>query len=209
MDKKMKPLLLLLAILMSFVYLSKVNAQEPVTVLKIESPAEVGPPGQNFTISIIAENIPEDNRMFGWEIVIRWTPGLINCTGETLNYNIWGAGNFLGPWVTQPIDNVNGKYWQSLTGKVPGTPVSGTYWLVNLTFIVIGEPCNNVPFSFELPPGYTAYCLLNADAEEIPHQYQPATPHIMPEFNSIFIIFTAIVAFTAPIAARRYLKKKN
>lgn len=196
----------LIIILTFSVYVSKVNAQS--TVLKAIAPEEIGPPGGSFTVSIIAEDIPENNKMFGWEIVLRWTPGLVNCTGETLNYDIWGAGNYLGPWVTKPIDNVNGKYWQSLTGKAPGQPVSGTCWLVNLTFIVIGEPCNDVTFTFELPPGYTAYCLINVNAEEIPHQYQTPTPHIVPEFTTAFMLTAMALTAVSTIHIKKLLNKK-
>jgi hypothetical protein len=196
-------LLLLTALITLYTLTQKTYAQE--TVLKIVGPSEVGPPGQSFNVSIIAENIPADNGMYGWEIVVKWTPGLINCTAETLNYNIWPA--FLGPWVSKPIDNVNGKYWQSLTARAPSTPVSGTYWLVNLTFLVIGNPCNDVPLTFELPPGYTAYCLLNQYSEEIPHQFQPSTSHIVPEFTPIFMVATLVIAVVSTGLTKKFLRK--
>jgi hypothetical protein len=135
---------------------------------------DVDHPGDTFTISIIADVVPPD-AFFGWEFVLEWTPGIINCTGETLNYNIWGAGNFLGPWVPTPIDNVNGKYHQSITGKAPGTPQSGTFWLANLTFKIVAEPgygeVLESPLHLTCAPGYTAYCLLDINSNEIQHYY--------------------------------------
>jgi len=196
-------LLLLAALVTLSILTQRTYAQE--TVLKIEGPSEAGPPGQSFNVSIIAENIPADNGMYGWEVVIKWTPGLVNCTVETLNYDIWPA--FLGPWVSNPIDNVNGKYHQSLTARSPSTPVSGTYWLVNLTFLVIAEPCNDVPLTFELPAGYTAYCLLNQFGDEIPHQYESLTPHIVSELAPIFMGTALIIAAVFIILTKRAIIK--
>jgi hypothetical protein len=102
---------------------------------------------------------------------------------------------------------VNGKYHQSLTARAPSTPVSGTYWLVNLTFLVIGEPSTDVPLTFELPPGYTAYCLLNQASEEIPHQYQPSTLHIVPEFTPIFMGAALVIAVVSTALAKKVLRK--
>jgi len=128
--------------------------------------------GATFKISVIAENIPTDNGMYGWEIILAWNPTAINCTREEINYNIWPA--FLGPWVSKPIDNVNGKYHQSLTARAPSTPVSGTYWLVNLTFTITKEPPSGGTITSDLElkpaPGFT-YCLVNYDGDEIPHNF--------------------------------------
>lgn len=128
--------------------------------------------GSTFTISIIAENIPANNGMYGWEIILNWNPTAINCTTEQINYNIWPA--FLGPWVAKPIDNVKGQYHQSLTARAPSTPVSGTYWLVNLTFIITKEPPSGGTITSELDlnpaQGFT-YCLVNYDGDEIPHNF--------------------------------------
>ncbi|NWG11480.1 hypothetical protein HXY33_07040 [Candidatus Bathyarchaeota archaeon] len=91
---------------------------------------------------------------------------------EELDYSIWGADNFLGPWVSTPIDNSAGTYYQSLTGKAPGEPVSGSFCLVNLTFNIVSEPPHKYFATTELhlqtAPGYDAYCLLDANSNEIP-----------------------------------------
>jgi len=121
--------------------------------------------GETFTVSVVAEDIPADNGMYGWEFILTWTPGLVNCTAEEINFNIWPY--FLGPWVSDPIDNANGQYHQSLTARSPSNPVSGTYWLVNLTFTVIAEPSNSVNFTLQPAPGFT-YCLLNSAAIAVP-----------------------------------------
>jgi len=197
-------LTLLTISMISFGSVYKVYAQE--TVLKAVAPTQIGPPGENFTVSVVAENILEDNGMYGWEIVLTWPQGLVNCTEETLNLNIWPS--YLGPWVTDPIDNDNGKYWQSVTATAPSDPVSGTYWLVNLTFTVIAEPCNYVNFTFELPQGYAAYCLLNQNAEEIPHEFQGSEPHIVPEFPTMFMLATVFTITTALLASKKKFFKK-
>ena len=135
---------------------------------------DVDHPGDTFKISIIADVVQPD-AFFGWEFVLEWTPGIINCTLEELNLAIWGPGNFLGPWVPTPIDNVNGKYHQSVTGKSPGTPKSGTFWLANLTFTIVAEPgygeVLESPLHLTIAPGYTAYCLLDINSNEIEHYY--------------------------------------
>ena len=137
--------------------------------------SDVDHPGDSFDISIVAENV---TGLFGWELVLRWTPGVINCTAETCNMKIWGTGNALGPWDANPINNTSGKYHQSVTGRAPGTPQSGTFWLANLTFIIVEEPdymsVVHTQLHLEKPPGYVAYCLLSAlpkPNDEIPHNY--------------------------------------
>jgi hypothetical protein len=131
------------------------------------------PIGTTFGVSIIAENISTGNAMYGWEFVLQWTPGLINCTGETLNSGIWPAHS--GPWVSTPVDNTKGEYHQSITARTPSTPVSGTYWLANLTFKIAQAPPTGGTLTTNLTltevEGYTAYCLLNFDGDEIPHGY--------------------------------------
>ena len=127
-------------------------------------------PGTTFEISIIAEDV---EGLYGWELILMWSPGLINCTEEEINYNIWSYFN--GPWVSDPIDNEKGEYHQSLTGRYPASAVSGTFWLVNLTFQIIEEPgagrTLQTPLTLSPAPGYT-YCLLDQSAEEIPHNFE-------------------------------------
>jgi len=127
--------------------------------------------GHTFTISIIAENIPSPG-FYGWQVVLSWTPGLINCTGETINYGIWPY--YMGPWVTDPINNVAGKYQQSLTGKAPSNPQTGTFWLVNLTFKIIQAPLPGQTLQTSLtisPPSGSSYCLADKSANQIPHAF--------------------------------------
>ncbi|RLI40074.1 hypothetical protein DRO69_13415 [Candidatus Bathyarchaeota archaeon] len=134
--------------------------------------------GETFEISVIAENIPEDNGMYGWEIVLNWNPNAINCTGEEINFGVWPA--FLGPWVTDPIDNDNGEYHQSLTARYPSEPVNGTYWLVNLTFVITQEPSPGATITSDLdlnPAEGYIYCLVNFDGEEIPHNFVNGVYH--------------------------------
>jgi len=126
--------------------------------------------GTDFTISVIAENIPEPG-FYGWEFYLSWTPGIINCTTETLNTNIWSS---YMTWVAKPIDNAAGKYHQSVTGRAPSTPRTGTFWLVNLTFKIIKEPLPGQTLQTSLtisPPTGSNYCLADMEANEIPHTY--------------------------------------
>lgn len=138
-------------------YFIKNAVASQYAVLKIEAPAEVDLNSITmFNISIVAENAES---LYGWELVLTWSPSVINCTVETINYNIWSADNYLGPWVTMPIDNLNGKYWQSLTGKPPAVPQNGTFWLVNLTFQIVGTPPTSTDFIIQKAEGYEDYCL--------------------------------------------------
>src|SRR4030042_1004735 len=91
---------LTLTMLLCGIFFGKAQADLPTTILKIEAPAEV-PTGGTFTASVIAQDVTD---FMGWEFKVNWTAGTINCTVETLNYAIWGANNFLGPWVPLPID---------------------------------------------------------------------------------------------------------
>lgn len=147
----------------------------PSTITKF---SDVDFVGDTFIVSIVADVVSPD-AFFGWELILEWTPGVIDCTGETLNYAIWGAGNFLGPWDFAPINNVAGTYHQSLTGKAPGVPVTGTFWLANLTFQIVAPApfMGSVSTNLHLKKaaGYTAYCLLDGSANEIVHSFNDAT----------------------------------
>ena len=148
--------------------------------------------GKTFTISIIAEDIiDQEGGMYGWEFWLTWTPGIINCTKEEINYGIWSY--FSGPWISNPIDNDAGTYHQSLTARAPSQPVTGTYWLANLTFQIVKAPPTGGTLQTELklePPAGMTYCLVDKFAGEIPHEYvngiykfisprQPIPPIIM------------------------------
>jgi hypothetical protein len=129
--------------------------------------------GTTFTISIIAENIPDqEGGMAGWEIILSWTPGIINCTAEQLNYGYWPANS--GPLVSYPIDNTAGMYHQALSSRTPSPPVTGTYWLVNITFQIVRAPSEGGTLSTDLTlqpaPGLT-YCIIDKYANEIPHGF--------------------------------------
>jgi hypothetical protein len=127
--------------------------------------------GHTFKISIMAQDVASPG-FYGWQLVLSWTPGLINCTLETINYAIWPT--FLGPWVPVPIDNINGKYEQSLTGRSPSVPRTGTWWLVNLTFQIIQAPLegHTLQTSLTISPGAGSdYCLADKNANPIPHGF--------------------------------------
>jgi hypothetical protein len=125
--------------------------------------------GTTFDISVIVENV---ENFYGWEFVLEWTPGLINCTTEKLNLHIWSA--HLGPWIPDPINNTKSEYHQSITGAAPGGPVAGSFWLANLTFKIVQAPSSGGILQTNLTltkaPGYT-YCLIDYDGYEIPHGF--------------------------------------
>jgi len=196
---------LTLTVLLCGIFLGKAQADLPTTILKVEAPAEV-PTGGTFTASVTAQNV---TNLFGWEFIINWTAGTMNCTLETLNTTIWGAGStYLGPWVPLPIDNVLGEYHQSLTGKNPGVPVSGTVWLVNVTFTVIKGPCNITDLNFKLAQGYVAYCLLDPDANEIPHQFVKASVHvIIPEFATFLMLPLLMIFSTSSLVIAKKMRR--
>jgi hypothetical protein len=127
--------------------------------------------GESFEISIWAINV---SNFYGWELVLKWTPGIVNCTGETPNLHIWSA--HLGPWIPDPINNTKGEYHQSVTGSSPAVGVAGDFWLTNLTFVIAKAPdyaeILHTAFHLQKPEGYTAYCLLGySPTGEIPHDY--------------------------------------
>jgi len=129
--------------------------------------------GETFTISIIAEDVSD---LYGWEFTLEWTAGVINCTEETINYAVWS--DYQGPWLSNPIDNVNGKYHQSLTAKYPAEPFTGTTCLVNLTFQITQAPPEGSTISTNLtisPAQGTSYCLADETAFEIPHSFNHGT----------------------------------
>ena len=184
MKKHFKSSVVALLLLASMLFMMPVKASTQ-PVLKVEPDylsfrSDLHPVGYEFTVSIIIENVT-DPPFFGWEFVLSWTPGVINCTGETINYDIWD-GYYLGPWVTEPIDNEAGTYHQSLTGKSPGEPKSGTFWLVNLTFIIVesapygGEAFTNLTLSPNPP---AAYCIADVGGTPIPHDYSHGEYHYL------------------------------
>ena len=177
------------------------------TVVRVEPSeihkwSDVDSVGDTFTISIIAENV---ENFYGWEFIVSWTAGVINCLSEEINTEIWPY--YQGPWVTDPIDNEKGEYHQSLTAKAPSEPANGTFWLANLTFTVSAtlEQVIAVNFTVTKPPGYDNYVLLNIQADEIPHAYQSYQITIIPEFTLTLLL----VAMTISTIATIILKRRN
>jgi len=129
--------------------------------------------GEMFTISVTAEDVSD---LYGWEFMLEWTSGVINCTQETINYAVWS--DYQGPWLSNPIDNANGKYHQSLTATSPAEPFTGTTWLVNLTFQITQAPPEGGIASTNLtisPAPGTSYCLADETAFEILHSFSHGT----------------------------------
>jgi len=156
--------------------------------------------GQTFQISIIAENIYEPG-MYGWELMLEWTPGMLNCTVETVNTEVWPF--YLGPWVVEPIDNVHGLYHQAMNGRAPAGPVVGTYWLINLTFQIIQSPVPGETLASELrikPPFEWSYCLLDSDANEIPHDFVHGTYEYVGAETTSGIHDVAIASIAVPMS---------
>jgi len=174
------------------------------TVVKVEGPGLIDPSETTaFNVSIIAENV---EGLYGWELILLWNDTTnIECTTEYVNTEIWP--DYQGPWVTDPIDNEKGEYHQSLTAKAPSEPVSGTFWLANLTFTVSAtlEQVIAVNFTVTKPPGYDNYVLLNIQADEIPHAYQSYQITIIPEFTLTLLL----VAMTISTIATIILKRRN
>ena len=187
----------ILALAMVACFPQNVSAQ--TTALKVECPDLVNPTvSEYFNISIIIENVPEPG-FYGWEFILSWNSSLLNCTEEVINYDLWG-GNYLGPWVTDPIDNEAGQYHQSLSGKQPGEPEVGTFWLVNLTFVILQVPEDGTfENDFTLsPPEGAEYCIADIEANEIPHEYIDGHVTIVPEFSNylLLVLLTLLAAST-------------
>jgi hypothetical protein len=139
--------------------------------------------GYNFTVSIIADVVSPD-AFYGWELVLRWTPGLFNATKEVLNMAIWEA--VMAPWVDPPIDNVAGTYHQSVTAKSPATTKTGLFWLTNITFTIVEEPGYGETLvsdlHLELAAGYTVGVLLD-DASPTPNEIVHSWGHGTYEYS--------------------------
>jgi hypothetical protein len=173
-------------------------------VLLVEGPSTVDPSvSQTFNVSIIIENVPSPG-FYGWEFYLSWTPGVINCTSETLNLGIWTPHG--GPWVPSPIDNTLGQYHQSLTGQAPATEKTGTWWLVNLTFWILASPPVNTNLTLSPPAGCT-YCIADMDGEEISHEYQDLSAYIVPEFlEAALLPILMLLSSTAIVLAKKLEK---
>jgi len=178
MKNKILPLLMVVVLLAGAILAVRPATAAYPTKLKVEPVelhfwSDVDPVGKTFTISIIAENIiDQEGGMYGWEFWLKWTPGIINCTGETLNLAFWPQNS--GPLVPNPIDNEAGTYHQSVAARAPSNPVTGTYWLANLTFKIVAPApyMGVVSTSLHLaPPEGMTYCLVDKTATEIPHDY--------------------------------------
>lgn len=168
-----------------------------------------------FIVSIVAENVNDSQGTppgcFGWEFLLNWTAGVINCTVETLNLGLWGTGNYLGPWVVTPINNVAGTYHQALTGRAPGVPITGTFWLANLTFqvlqggggiFIVAQTDLNVK---AFPP--SIYILADKQAQQIPHEVIQAHVDFVPEFVQAVPLLVVMLASVASVILARKWKK--
>jgi hypothetical protein len=164
---------------------SMASPDAPVLVVEpnvVTFTSDVTPPGTTFGISVWIRNVNATKKFFGWEFVLSWDAGEIDCVSETLNLLIWGAGNYLGPWVPVPINNVAGTYHQSLTGKAPGLPQSGDFWLANLTFQIVASPPpfpgGSVDTNLHLAPFPPAtYCIADNLAIQIYHTFDDGEYH--------------------------------
>jgi hypothetical protein len=203
--KRLSLVLAMVTLALSICSFAVRNASAQNTVLVVQGPTTVDPAiSETFSVSIIIENVPEPG-FYGWEFYLSWNPALFNCTNEVLNTALWG-GNHLGPWVSSPIDNTAGKYHQSLSGKAPGQPEVGTFWLVNLTFRILTSTPTTTEITLSPPAGST-YCIADINAEEIPHDYQNLPVNIVPEFNTPILIILLISSITL-ISAKKLRKHK-
>jgi len=183
------------------------NTQAQECAVKVVAPTEILP-NTNFNVSIVAENIPnQEGGMAGWELVLSWTPGVINCTGETLNYAFWPANS--GPLVAYPIDNTVGTYHQALGLRAPSTPVIGTYWLVNMTF-KSGPTISEVTNLTLSPAEGLTYLLIDKWASDIPHDLVDAENlHIVPEFLEIMLLPLLMILTAVSITLATKIKKRQ
>jgi hypothetical protein len=176
--------IVLFAILLIYAQFTN-NAFAQECNVKVEAPTEISP-STSFNVSIIAENIPDqEGGMAGWEIYLYWTPGVLNATAEYPNLEIWASNS--GPIVSNPINNDAGTYHQGVSYRAPSPPVTGTYWLVNITFQSSPYICNTTDLTISAPPGMT-YCLVDKKANEIPHTFTPGNVHVVPEFLEVFLL---------------------
>jgi hypothetical protein len=202
--RKTAVLVILAFTLVFFGNLMKYASAHP-TAVRVEAPVEIDPAvTTTFNVSIIAEDVLEPG-FFGWEVNVTWTAGAINCTAEIINSNLWG-GNYLGPWVTNPIDNVAGRYHQSLTGKAPGTPEVGTRWLVNLTFQIVQSDGYSVTIYIS-PWAPAQYCIADQLANEIQHDFIPAITTVIPEFLDSTLLLLLMMLSAASLFLTKGIKK--
>ncbi|MEM0095633.1 MAG: hypothetical protein QW660_03240 [Candidatus Bathyarchaeia archaeon] len=198
----------LLLILILFGCTNKVNAQN--TAVIVEAPLQVDP-DTDFNVSIIAENIPDQNGgMAGWQLVLTWNASLISCTGELINMAYWPQNS--GPLFANPIDNTIGRYRQSLALRAPSTPVTGTYWLVNLTFHSKSDVTEPLPIVLKVLPDIESgmtYCLVDKFANEIPHEFGTSTLTIVSEFSSALLVACLLIVAAISINVLRMKKRKN
>jgi hypothetical protein len=182
-------------------------AADDVTALLVTAPAQVDPGvSTTFNVSITIENVPAQGTppgFYGYEYLLSWTPGVINCTLETLNSGIWPAYSI---WVSEPIDNVAGTYHQSMTARYPAVPQTGTFWLANLTFLIIP----NSPISINLtlsPPEGATYCIADKQGAQIPHEFINGTVEIIPEFLGAMLLSLLMLSTSLSLLLARKLKK--
>lgn len=158
-------LTLLLMGMLTLTWVRFVRAASFLTTLVVQSPNHVYE-SWFFSVNVAVQNV---TGLFGWEFWLEWDASVVRCLNETVNLSIWPY--YQGPWVTEPIDNTNGRYHQSLTAAHPSTPINGSFVLVTLAFQVITTPPTETAFTLHKAEGYTAYCLVDITGEEIPHEY--------------------------------------
>jgi hypothetical protein len=178
-----------------------VSAQQ--TALRVDAPAEADPAvSTTFNVVIWIEDVPSPG-FYGYEYWLSWTPGLINCTLETLNTTIWSTYSV---WITEPIDNAAGTYHQSMTALYPATPKTGTYWLANLTFLIITQTPISVNLTLSPPEGAT-YCIADKQGTQIPHDFIDGTVNIIPEFLGAMLLSMFVLSTSISLLMARKLRK--
>ena len=195
-------------LLVSIVLTSEVQSQ-PECMVKIEAPTEVVP-NTDFNVSIIAENVPDQSGgMYGWQLILKWNASTINCTGEVLNYDFWSSNS--GPLVADPIDNAAGTYRQALSARAPSEPVTGTYWLVNLTFHSADTP-TPIDVTMTILPDVENgmnYCIVDKLANEIPHGFGESTLTIISEFLEILLLPLLMISSAISLILANKFKKNQ
>ena len=198
---------LLLAALLTYAHFTN-NVHCQGCTVEVQAPAEVQP-NTAFNASIIANDIPnQDGGMAGWEVLVSWTPGLINCTTQKLNYAYWP--DHLGPLVTTAIDNDLGTYHQALGLQSPSQPVTGTYWLVNLTFLSSSQVSTQINITIgPYTNGGLIYCLVDKSQNDIQHGFISSQTVIVPEFlETLLLPLLMILSVISVMVATKTRKHK-
>ncbi|MEM1540660.1 MAG: cohesin domain-containing protein [Candidatus Bathyarchaeia archaeon] len=193
-------------------YMSIVSASPAITVQIVPSADEVTP-GQTFHVNVTISNIESSHDLVGIEFKVKWNTTLLTAIKMELppGHIFQAAEDDGNLWVIRKtVDNTAGEAWYMVTcnslsqGYENGyLPLTGGGVICKITFNAT-QVLGTSPLEFvELPPQGLKIKLSNGQGQPIlDYQVVESSLTVIPEFPSVILLISALLAVSAFYLAR-------